>query len=137
MGRKAKKAKRAPQSQRGVTALDKTIGMRLRARRLEMKISQQELGDALGISFQQVQKYEKGVDRIGPSRLKEIAHVMECSMAYFLPDTDGKQPATSRFAEFLATKDGVQINEAMMKLNETHRRGVIELARTLARVYGD
>jgi transcriptional regulator with XRE-family HTH domain len=137
MGRKAKKAKRAPQSQRGVTALDKTIGMRVRARRLEMKITQHELGDALGISFQQIHKYEKGVDRIGPSRLKEIAHVMECSMAYFLPDTDGKQPATSKFAEFLATKDGVEINEAMMRLNEAHRRGLIELARTLARVYGD
>jgi transcriptional regulator with XRE-family HTH domain len=139
MGRKAKKAKKVSQSHhpRRVTELDKTIGMRLRARRLEMKISQQELGDALGISFQQVQKYEKGVNRIGSSRLIELANAMKCSMAYFLPDTNGKQPATSRFAEFLATKDGVEINEAMMKLNEAHRRGVIELARTLARVYGD
>jgi transcriptional regulator with XRE-family HTH domain len=137
MGRKAKKAKRVSQSQREVAGLDKTIGLRLRARRLELKISLGELGDALGISFQQVHKYEKGVDRISPSRLLEIANVLKCSIAYFLPDTDGKQPATSKFAEFLATKNGVEINEAMMKLNETHRRGVIELARTLARVYGD
>ena len=135
MGRKAKKAKKVSQSHK--PPVDKTIGMRLRARRMEMKITLQELGDALGISSQQVQKYEQGVNRIGPSRLIQLANVMGCSMAYFLPDTDGKQPATSKFAEFLATKDGVEINEAMMKLNEIHRRGVIELARTLARVYGD
>jgi hypothetical protein len=137
MGRKAKKAKRAPQSQRGVTALDKTIGMRVRARRLEMKSPSTSWVTRSASASSRSINTRRASTGSAPSRLKEIAHVMECSMAYFLPDTDGKQPATSKFAEFLATKDGVEINEAMMRLNEAHRRGLIELARTLARVYGD
>jgi transcriptional regulator with XRE-family HTH domain len=124
---------------RSVTSMDKTIGTRLRARRLEQHISQSELADKLGLSFQQVQKYEKGVNRVGSSRLMQIATALQCDVGYFLAnvDSNGREHTTSKFVEFLATKDGVEINEAMMKLGDEHRRGVIELARTLVRAYGD
>jgi hypothetical protein len=71
----------------------------------------------------------------------EIARVLEVDTAYFLADlngNDGKAIVTvSRFAEFMATKDGLDINEAMIKLSEPHRRGVIDLARSLVRAYGE
>ena len=124
---------------RGVTAMDRLIGHRLRARRLELHVSQNELAEKLCLSFQQVQKYEKGVNRVGSGRLMEIAQVLECDTAYFLADAkgNGNGHVTSKFVEFLATKDGVDINEAMMLLGEEHRRGVIDLARVLVRAYGD
>jgi transcriptional regulator with XRE-family HTH domain len=129
-----------PSSVRGVTGVDRAIGLRLRARRLELHVSQDGLAQKLGVSFQQVQKYEKGVNRIGSSRLVEIARVLEVDTAYFLADLNGNSDkaivTVSRFAEFMATKDGLDINEAMIRLSEPHRRGVIELARSLVRAYG-
>lgn len=124
---------------RGVTKMDGVIGNRLRARRLEMHISQSELADGLGVSFQQVQKYEKGVNRIGSSRLVQIANHLKVDTAYFFNDlqANGKMTSVSNFAEFLATREGVEINEAMLKLSEPHRRGVIDLARSLVRAYGE
>jgi transcriptional regulator with XRE-family HTH domain len=125
-------------SVRRVTAMDRTIGVRLRARRLEQHMSQDDLGHELGVSFQQVQKYEKGVNRIGSSRLVEIARILQVDTAYFLSDPKGGTNGVmvSKFADFLATVDGVKINEAMMKLSEAHRREVIDLARVLVRAYG-
>jgi transcriptional regulator with XRE-family HTH domain len=126
---------------RGATGVDKTIGIRLRGLRLEANCSQSELADALGVSFQQVQKYEKGVNRIGAARLVEIARTLQVDTSYFLDDLrpvngNGKELATtSRFAEFLATTDGVKINDAMLQLSDAHRHEVIELARTLVRAY--
>jgi transcriptional regulator with XRE-family HTH domain len=126
---------------RGVTAVDRTIGLRLRARRLEQHVSQESLAKQIGVTFQQVQKYEKGVNRIGSARLVQIANILHVDTAYFLANLNGNGDAanttTSRFIEFLATKDGVDINDAMMKLGDAHRRGVIDLARTLVRAYGD
>jgi transcriptional regulator with XRE-family HTH domain len=119
--------------------MDKVIGNRLRARRLELHLSQGELADQLGVSFQQIQKYEKGVNRIGSSRLVVIANILQTTTEYFLVGLmkgDGSAATQSSFAEFLATKDGVDINEAMLRLGESHRRGVIELARSLAKAYG-
>jgi transcriptional regulator with XRE-family HTH domain len=126
---------------RGVTGMDRTIGLRLRARRLEQHLSQEELANGLGLTFQQIQKYEKGVNRIGSGRLVEIARILQCDTAYFLADLNGNggksNVTVSRFTEFMATKDGLDINEAMVRLSEPHRRGVIDLARSLVRAYGE
>jgi len=137
VGTKASVGTKAPLGPRRVTGMDRTIGLRLRARRLEQHMSQDELAQRLGLSFQQVQKYEKGVNRIGSVRLMEIAKILGVEPSYFLSDmkSNGHGPA-SKFIEFLATTDGVAINEAMMKLNDEHRQGVIQLARTLVRAYG-
>ena len=126
-------------SQRRVTVMDRNIGIRLRARRLEMHMSQDDLAQQIGLTFQQVQKYEKGVNRIGSSRLVEISRILQVDTAYFLGDLKDNgmdQSTVSKFAEFLATTDGVKINEAMMKLGDAHRQSVIDLARSLVRAYG-
>jgi transcriptional regulator with XRE-family HTH domain len=107
---------------------------------MEQHISQGDLAAKIGVTFQQVQKYEKGVNRIGSARLVQIANILEVDTSYFLANLNGNggdKATSSRFVEFLATKDGVDINEAMMKLPDAHRRGVIDLARSLVRAYGE
>lgn len=69
--------------QRSATPLDIEMGQKIRVRRVEMKISQAELGEQLGVSFQQVQKYEKGVNRIGASRLEQIAAALSVPVTFF------------------------------------------------------
>lgn len=129
------------QTKRGAGPIDTVVGNRIRARRMEMGRSQQELGDALGVSFQQVQKYEKGVNRVGVGRLQQIAKYLQADMAFFMGDLNGdsKKPTTvSRFATFMATKDGADIVEAMIKLDHPElRRSVIDLARKLGSVYSE
>jgi transcriptional regulator with XRE-family HTH domain len=121
---------------RGSGPIDGIVGNRIRARRLEQKLSQQQLADALGVSFQQIQKYEKGVNRVGVARLQQIADFLKVDMPYFMGDLSSdskKTPVVSRFAKFMATKDGADIVEAMMQINSPSlRKGVIQLARTLA-----
>lgn len=124
------------QTKRGSGPIDGIVGNRIRARRLEQKLSQQQLAEALGVSFQQIQKYEKGVNRVGVGRLQQIADFLKVDMAYFMGDLSSdskKTPVVSRFAKFMATKDGADIVEAMMHINSPAlRKGVIQLARTLA-----
>jgi transcriptional regulator with XRE-family HTH domain len=78
------------QNQRSVGKADTELGKRIRLRRVEQHISQSELADKLGVSFQQVQKYEKGVNRVGASRLQQIATALDVPVTYFF-DGDGKQ----------------------------------------------
>lgn len=133
----ASKGKTALQNKRGVTPTDLLIGQKIRARRMELNISQQELGDKLGVSFQQVQKYEKGVNRVGASRLHQLCGIMQTDITYFMGGSgNGKTPLPSKMSTFMATKEGHDIAEAMMKLNEPHARAVIALARTLGNAYG-
>src|SRR5262252_7022952 len=69
--------------QRRATPLDADVGRRVRTRRLERRLSQTELADAIGVTFQQVQKYEKGVNRIGAGRLQRISEALEVPIAFF------------------------------------------------------
>jgi transcriptional regulator with XRE-family HTH domain len=113
------------------TAADEAIGQRIRQRRLEVHMSQGELGDHLNVSYQQVQKYEMGMNRVGSAQLAKIAKVLKCDTAFLFGD-NGNAASTSKIIAFLATKDGLDINEAMIRLtNPAHRRAVIELARKL------
>jgi transcriptional regulator with XRE-family HTH domain len=77
------------QNQRSVGNADTELGRRIRLRRVEQHISQTELGDKLGVSFQQVQKYEKGVNRVGASRLQQIATALDVPLTFFY-SSDGK-----------------------------------------------
>ena len=70
-------AKKAP------NPIDKHVGSRVRMRRMMLSMSQEKLGDALGLTFQQVQKYEKGTNRIGASRLQQIAHILQVPVSFF------------------------------------------------------
>ena len=87
----AKKVKAAAVAKpRSAGKPDIEIGRRIRLRRVEIKISQSELADKLGVSFQQVQKYEKGVNRVGAARLQKIAAALDVPLTFFY-DGDGKQ----------------------------------------------
>jgi transcriptional regulator with XRE-family HTH domain len=126
-------ARRKLTTQRKVTTVDAVIGQRIRARRMERHLSQGDLGDIVGVTFQQVQKYEKGVNRIGAARLQQVADALQTDLAYFMGDMgNGKAKAPSKLSTFMATKDGLDIVEAMMKLDESLRRSVITLARSLS-----
>src|SRR6266403_3706757 len=82
-------AKKAP------NPIDKHVGSRVRMRRMMLEMSQEKLGDALGLTFQQVQKYEKGTNRIGASRLQQISLILQVPVAFFFegaPDMSGNTP---------------------------------------------
>ena len=86
----AKKVKAATAKPRSAGKPDIELGKRIRLRRVELEISQSDLADKLGVSFQQVQKYEKGVNRVGANRLQQIATALNVPITFFY-DGDGKQ----------------------------------------------
>jgi transcriptional regulator with XRE-family HTH domain len=97
-----KKKSSAGKSPRSSGKSDVEFGARIRLRRLEMKISQAELADKLGVSFQQVQKYEKGVNRVGAARLQQVATALDVPVTFFFDDdglgkraSDGKREVES------------------------------------------
>lgn len=113
--------------------IDVLIGERVRSRRLQAKVSQAVLGKALGVTFQQIQKYETGANRIGCGRLLKIAEVLQCDVAEFYEKANDGQAARTPISMFMATQDGVAIVEAMLKIeNQDLRRMVIEIARKFA-----
>src|SRR5690349_12335677 len=80
--------------------IDVRVGARLRLRRNMLGISQEKLGEMIGLTFQQVQKYERGANRIGASRLYELSRVLDVPVSFFFDDTDPvRAPATGGFAE--------------------------------------
>jgi transcriptional regulator with XRE-family HTH domain len=101
---------------RSVNAIDQHVGQRVRAQRLLKGMSQQALAGALDLTFQQVQKYERGVNRIGAGRLSQIAAALGTSIGFFYegaPTASGpeseRDPQMTRLTGFLATKDGQQL----------------------------
>ena len=126
--------RRQKASPRAVNDQDRETGMRIRSRRLELHISQAELGEALGITFQQIQKYEKGVNRVAAARLSEIAAVLKTTMAALMGEDqarEGKQD--SLVSEFVSSKDGIDLIEAWSRLESQQvRRSIISLTRSLA-----
>ena len=122
--------------QRSAGKADKALGLTIRARRQEVGISQSELGAKLGVSFQQIQKYERGVNRVSAHRLSQIAHVLECDMSLFAGSMANGGSKVTPAMEFVASKDGHDIITAMMRVsNPELRRSVIALARTLAEAF--
>ena len=120
---------------KAATAIDKHVGRRVRMRRMLIGMTQEKLGEALGLTFQQVQKYEKGTNRIGASRLHQIAAILGVPVEFFYegaPALGGKASASelpaSYGSEFLATPEGVQLMKAFTRIrNERIRRRVIDL----------
>jgi transcriptional regulator with XRE-family HTH domain len=118
--------------QRGVQEADKVVGQRIRARRNQQGLGQAELGNALGVTFQQIQKYEKGTNRVSTGRLVQICEALECitDLAEGLSGKDAKITPASQFA---ASRDGVAIIDAMSKIADLEvRRQLINLAEKLA-----
>src|ERR1700710_1334755 len=100
--------------------VDKYVGSRVRMRRIMLGMSQEKLGEALGLTFQQVQKYEKGTNRIGASRLQQIADILHVPVAFLFEgapssssNADGfVEPAPTYVADFLATSEGLALTRA-------------------------
>jgi transcriptional regulator with XRE-family HTH domain len=119
------------------TPADHYIGMRVRKRRIALGMSQEALGHALGLTFQQVQKYEKGANRIGASRLLQIAGILDVGIEFFfqgLEQPDTHVPAEKRsMAEFLAISDSDRLVRSFVRLKDGEaRRKVTDLVEWLA-----
>ena len=122
--------------------IDKHVGSRVRMRRLVLGMSQQKLGDGLGLTFQQVQKYEKGTNRIGASRLQHISHILHVPVPFFFegaqylpgqPEGIGDAPSPAYVCDFLATTDGIALTKAFMRIKDISlRRRIVELVEELA-----
>src|SRR5664280_2881088 len=106
--------------------IDVHVGSRVRIRRRELGMSQEKLGDALGLTFQQVQKYEKGTNRIGASRLQHIAQILQVPVTFLFEGAphvagkskaSGKAPSLDYVSEFIATSNGIALARAFMRLN--------------------
>lgn len=110
---------------RSASNVDAQIGKRIRQRRNEQHISQAELGEQLGVSFQQVQKYERGVNRVGAGRLMQVAKALNCDVGFFLPATAGRSKASSVLDDFMATKDGLMIAQAFVRIADDNTRRTI------------
>ena len=97
--------------------VDKHVGSRVRMRRMMLGMSQEALGGALGLTFQQVQKYEKGVNRISASKLQHISQILQVPVPFFFEGApggvDGTAESPSYVNEFLTTSDGVQTAKAL------------------------
>lgn len=101
---------------RRVQESDKAIGERILARRNQIEMSQEDLGSALGVSFQQIQKYEKGVNRLSSGRLVQLADALQCSVVDLIGG-EGKAPIKSTpFSRYASSKEGVAIINAMAKI---------------------
>ncbi len=122
--------------------IDAYVGSRVRTRRLMLGMSQERLAEQIGVTFQQVQKYEKGTNRIGASRLQAIAGVLAVPVAFFFQQ-DNSQPLNTEglgaingledLSDFLTSKEGLNLNKAFMKINDPSvRQSVLTLIKSLA-----
>jgi transcriptional regulator with XRE-family HTH domain len=131
-------AKKAP------NPIDKHVGSRVRMRRMMLGMSQEKLGNNLGLTFQQVQKYEKGTNRIGASRLQQISHILQVPVSFFFEgaptntntvrvDGMNEAPSPAYVSDFLATSDGLALTKAFMRISDSKlRRRIVDLVEQIA-----
>jgi transcriptional regulator with XRE-family HTH domain len=122
--------------------VDKYVGSRVRMRRIMLGMSQEKLGEALGLTFQQVQKYEKGTNRIGASRIQQISGILQVPVSFLFeggpggaPNADGSTEATSPayVSDFLATSEGLALTRAFTRISDAKlRRSIVDLVEQIA-----
>jgi transcriptional regulator with XRE-family HTH domain len=121
--------------------IDKYVGSRIRMRRIMLGMSQEKLGDALGLTFQQVQKYEKGTNRVGASRLQQIAEVLQVHVSFMFEGAPGasasggmsESASPAYVSDFLATSDGLALTKAFTRLKDAKlRRSIVDLVEQIA-----
>lgn len=119
---------------RSVTPEDKALGIKIRQARNLKGMSQQELGEKLGVTFQQIQKYEKGVNRVGGTRLATLAKVLDKPVTYFLEEVSYKPGSKGeKIAMFVASREGTQICEILADMHPEVRAEFLGMCRALAR----
>lgn len=131
-------------SKKSPNPIDIHVGSRVRLRRMMLGMSQEKLGEHLGITFQQIQKYEKGTNRIGASRLQAIARVLSVPVAFFFEDAPGNTPVAgdqgfdepqnaSYVVDFLSSSEGLALNKSFIRIKDPkQRRKVVELVKAMA-----
>ena len=124
--------------------IDVHVGRRVKMRRMLIGMSQEKLGEQLGLTFQQVQKYEKGANRVGASRLWDLSRILEVPVRFFFEGARvegaeavegfADQSQTDYVLDFVQSSEGVQLIKAFLQIkDESVRRGIINLAKTLAK----
>ncbi len=129
-------AKKAP------NPIDEHVGRRVRMRRRMLAMSQGKLGDALGLTFQQVQKYEKGTNRIGASRLQQISHILQVPVAFFFENAPnasgpcgsrGSALSIAQIDDFVSDSNGLRLIGAFTRIeNARLRRKIVMLVQEIA-----
>ena len=124
---------------RALNPIDKHVGSRVRMRRLKLDMSQSDLGNALGLTFQQVQKYEKGSNRVSASRLQHISQILQVTVPFFFEDAPPSigwpaaqasvdVPSPSFVSDFLATSEGLDLVKAFVCIGDPKlRRAIVRL----------
>jgi transcriptional regulator with XRE-family HTH domain len=121
--------------------IDKHVGSRVRMRRMMLGMSQEKLGDALDLTFQQVQKYEKGTNRIGASRLQQISQILQVPVEFFFegaptgmerPVGTGDAPSPAFVSDFLASSEGLALTRAFTRIADPKvRRRIVDLVQAI------
>ncbi|WP_213735715.1 helix-turn-helix transcriptional regulator [Bradyrhizobium sp. dw_411] len=122
--------------------VDKYVGSRVRMRRIMLGMSQEKLGEALGLTFQQVQKYEKGTNRVGASRIQQISEILQVPVSFLFEGgpsgtinaegfNEGSSPAY--VSDFLATSEGLALTRAFTRITDAKlRRSIVDLVEQIA-----
>ncbi|HEX2255155.1 MAG TPA: helix-turn-helix transcriptional regulator [Afifellaceae bacterium] len=118
--------------------IDLYVGNRIRLGRRMLNVSQEKLAENLGVTFQQVQKYENGTNRISASRLHLAARILDVPVSFFFPEVEpdadeGDAGETTSVIDFLASSEGLELNRAFSQIRDSRmRRQVLELIRSMA-----
>jgi transcriptional regulator with XRE-family HTH domain len=121
--------------------IDKYVGSRVRMRRIMLGMSQEKLGEALGLTFQQIQKYEKGTNRVGASRIQQISEILQVPVSFLFEggptsnSGDGFAEGTSPtyVSDFLATSEGLALTRAFTRIADSKlRRSIVDLVEQIA-----
>src|SRR6201992_4133416 len=122
--------------------VDKYVGSRVRMRRIMLGMSQEKLGEALGLTFQQVQKYEKGTNRVGASRIQQISEILQVPVSFLfaggttaVATSEGYSEGTSPayVSDFLATSEGLALTRAFTRIGDAKlRRSIVDLVEQIA-----
>jgi transcriptional regulator with XRE-family HTH domain len=122
--------------------VDKYVGSRVRMRRIMLGMSQEKLGEALGLTFQQIQKYEKGTNRVGASRIKQISEILQVPVSFLFDggpagtvNAEGfsEETSPSYISDFLATSEGLALTRAFTRISDAKlRRSIVDMVEQIA-----
>ena len=134
-------------SKKSPNPIDIHVGSRVRLRRMMLGMSQEKLGEALGITFQQIQKYEKGTNRISASRLQQITEVLDAPVSFFFEEAPAeanetvggmRETGTDFVMDVMSTTEGLQLNRAFARVSDPAvRRRIVDLVKALADQHAD
>ena len=135
----APKGKLYTEEKKTPNPVDRHTGSRVRMRRLMLGMSQTKLAEKIGLTFQQVRKYEKGTNRMGSSRLQQMANILKVPVTFFFEGApgqlrlDGTAPSPAYVSDFLATTDGLTLTKAFMRIKDAElRRAIVRLVEDIA-----